>query len=196
MPFFSLQESLNLYSPVIPRLRCFDFETLTDAFSLTMLQHKLWQFVDGLRGNRPLLLLAFCIRLTQEGRYDGIIKTMSSVTHSGLTGRRLAVMLVAMMVELMKVGQVVGDVARVAVGESVHLPASPHRPAASFFETRAHTAKVCARVGGAAGQAAPCLASQVSQVAEDLFVAAPRLAVACQRGRRLVELPGVLLGLH
>lgn len=71
-----------------------------------MLHHQLRQSVDGLRGNKPLLVLGLCIQMTEERRYEGIIQTIPSVSDSRLRLRLLmwlVMMLVMMMIKLMKV---------------------------------------------------------------------------------------------
>lgn len=73
----------------------------THPFILTVLQHQLRQSVAGLRSNQPLLVLALCIPVTEEGRYEGIIKAVASITDGGVSLRLMV--LVMMMIKLMKV---------------------------------------------------------------------------------------------
>lgn len=182
----------------------------TPHFALTVLRRRqLWQPVHGLLGYEPLVVQGRRIREAEEGRYERIVETAPSISISDpvmmlgmmmmmllmllLLVMMLLMMLVMMMIKLMKVRKVAGNVSRVPVRESVHLSGSA--PSSAFLPAgaRARAVEVCARLGEAAGHPAPRLAAQVRHVADDLLVAAPRLAVAGQRGSRLVELPGALL---
>lgn len=75
------------------------------SFVLTVLQHQLWQSVDGVRGSQPFLVPAFCILVPEEGRDEGIIKTAPSVPDCRLRLRSmmLLVMMLVVMIQLMKV---------------------------------------------------------------------------------------------
>lgn len=81
------------------------------------------------------------------------------------------------------------------MGETVHLPGptAPGRSATLLSVARARAAKARARLSVAAGEPSPSLTAQVRQVTDDLLVAAPWLAIAGQRGGRLMELAGALL---
>lgn len=74
---------------------------------LTMLEHQLWQSVDGIHSNHPLLVPVLSIQVTENGRYEGIIKAGPSVADSQLRLRLLQLMMVMLlvmeMINLMKV---------------------------------------------------------------------------------------------
>lgn len=88
--------------------------------------------------------------------------------------------------------------ARVPVGETVHLPSPTSSGGSGTLVSVAHTraAKARACLSVEAGEPSQRLSAQVRQVADDFLVAAPWLAIAGQRGGRLVELAGTLLRLH
>lgn len=99
-------------TPVRPRLTNYDLEsthkhslTHTNPFVLTVLHHQLRLSVDSLCGDKTLLALALCIKVTEERRYEGIIKPIPSITDNrlGLRLMMLVMMLVMMVVKLMKV---------------------------------------------------------------------------------------------
>lgn len=70
-----------------------------------MLQHQLWQSVDSFHGSQPLVVPAFSLQVTEEWRYEGVIKDVPSVSDDGRLRLRLLMLMVLLvvMIELLQV---------------------------------------------------------------------------------------------
>lgn len=85
-------------------------------------------------------------------------------------------------VKLVKVRQVIGRMARVPVGKSVHFSAPPGITTGPVFMAHGQAVEVGTDLHVKAVHATPSLPAQVRKVPDDLLVAASWLAVTGQRG--------------